>query len=167
MTKQPALPVRWARYVNRYSEESSYWYQPKGLAITEESIRERLVPLAEFSGQEWRHCQSKYVKRLRDEGISGAKVKWSGGGAPLARMLKQVFVSLGLAWVDGEDRVEISDIGHAFLSENEGSQILSSQALRYQFWNPCIGSARTHGPASHSVLSAAFSHCRPSWYKQR
>jgi len=44
-------------------------------------------------------------------------------------MLKQVFVTLGLAWVNGDDRVEISRAGQLFLESSDPTQLLSHQAL--------------------------------------
>lgn len=139
------LPPRWARFANRYSSDLSYWYQPKGLAITPRSVRARLAVLKEFTGRPWRECQATYIERLREEGISAARTSWEEGGAPLARMLKQVFVALGLAWVDGDERVEISEAGELFLASDDPEELLSLQALRYQFWNPCVGTWRAHG----------------------
>ncbi len=79
---------------------------PKGLAVSTDSLKPRLQVLKEFEGgKPWRECQQEYVQRLNDEKISDAAAG-ADGGAPLARMLKQVFVMLGLAWVDPDDRVE-------------------------------------------------------------
>lgn len=140
-----ALPSRWARFANRYSSDLAYWYQPKGLAITPDSVRSRLNALSYFSGKIWRDCQPQYIERLKQAGISSAESAWAEGGAPLARMLKQVLVTLGLAWVNGDDRVEISRAGEQFLQSSDPVQFLSHQALRYQFWNPSVGTWKAHG----------------------
>jgi len=140
------IPAKWNKFVRSYSINLAYWYQPKGLAITEKAVRDRLEPLKELAGKKWRTNQSTYVRTLRKQKISSAGAKTDGGGAALARMLKQVFVTLGLAWVDGDDKVEISPIGEEFLKSPSGAKILSSQALSYQFWNPCIGNKNTHSP---------------------
>src|SRR3546814_5264882 len=58
-----------------------------------------------------------------------------------ARMLKQVVGTLGLAWVDPGDLVEITPVGRQFLDAADGTSILALQSRRYQFWNPSIGSA--------------------------
>lgn len=139
------LPAQWSRFANRYSSDLAYWYQPKGLAITASAVLSRLAVLAEFRGEAWRSCQASYIERLREEGISSAETIWQEGGAPLARMLKQVFVTLGLAWVDGNERVEISEAGEQFLASDDPAALLSLQALRHQFWNPCVGTRRAHG----------------------
>ena len=143
--KHPLTP-HWKRFVTRYATDHSYWYQPKGLAVTADAIRARLAVLQEFEGTApWRECQEAYINRLREEGISAAS------GAPLARMLKQVMAVLGLAWVDPSDLVEITDAGRAFLDEPEGADVLALQSLRYQFWNPVISSRPLQSIKLHPV----------------
>lgn len=140
------LSPHWKRFVTRYASDHSYWYQPKGLAVTADAIRARLTILQEFEGTApWRECQEAYIDRLREEGISAAS------GAPLARMLKQVMAVLGLAWVDPSDLVEITDAGRAFLDESEGADVLALQSLRYQFWNPVISSKTLQSIKLHPV----------------
>lgn len=118
----------------------AYWYQPKGLAVTVESVAARLKILKEFEHKgAWRDLQSSFVKRLNEEGVSKAEDAWDDGGAPLARMLKQVMAVLGLAWVDPDDQVEITEAGNLFLDTGDMT-VLARQALRYQFWNPAIAS---------------------------
>ena len=134
---RPEIPSRWKRFVARYADDLAYWYQPKGLAVSVEAVHARLVPLVDMEGSKpWRECQADYVRRLNDLEISAAK------GPALARMLKQVMGSLGLAWVDPEDLVEITPVGRAFLEANgqERAGILALQSRRYQFWNPAVGS---------------------------
>jgi hypothetical protein len=114
--------------------DQACWYVPKGLAVSTNSLKPRLKVLKEFEGgKAWRHCQRAYVQRLNDKGISVAETEWEGGGAPLARMLKQVFVMLGLAWVDPNDRVEITPAGDKFLTDKDPDGVLSDQMSRYQF----------------------------------
>jgi hypothetical protein len=135
-----SLPAYWQRFPKFYGTDLSYWYQPKGMAVTVDGLKARLSILSEFDGQPWRDSQSAYVRRLNEEGISGAENDWGdGGGAPFARMLKQVLVVLGLAWVDGNDRVEITEAGERFLKTNDPDQFLAIQSMRYQFWNPSVG----------------------------
>src|ERR1700692_2860737 len=93
------LPKEWPQSANRYGVDHPYWYVPKGMAVSTDSLESRLKVLKEFEGgKAWRDCQQDYVQRLNDEKISDAAAG-EHGGAPLARMLKQVFVMLGLAWV--------------------------------------------------------------------
>ena len=115
-----AIPKEWRHFANQYGADRAYWYVPKGLSVTVDSLRLRLNVLKEFEGgTAWRDCQADYVQRLNDENISVAASEWSEGGAPLARMLKQVFVILGLAWVDPDDKVEITPAGERFLSSKD------------------------------------------------
>lgn len=141
---RPTLPPKWKRFVKDYGQSLAYWYQPKGLAVTVDSVAARLKILKEFEHKgAWRELQSSFVKRLNEDGISKASDAWDDGGAPLARMLKQVMAVLGLAWVDPDDQVEITRAGDLFLETGDPA-VLARQALRYQFWNPVI-EKRDHG----------------------
>jgi hypothetical protein len=134
------LPKEWRQFANRYGADHAYWYVPKGLAVSTDSLKPRLKVLKEFEGSKaWRECQQDYVQRLNDEKISDAAAG-EDGGAPLARMLKQVFVMLGLAWVDPDDRVEITPAGDKFLTDKDPDGVLSDQMSRYQFTNPSVAS---------------------------
>jgi hypothetical protein len=138
--KRPALSPKWKRFVRDYGMNLAYLYQPKGLAVTVEGVEARLKILKEFEHKgAWRDLQSSFVKRLKEEGISKAEDEWDDGGAPLARMLKQVMAVLGVAWVDPDDQVEITEAGNLFLDTGDKS-VLARQALRYQFFNPAISS---------------------------
>lgn len=132
---RPSLPAKWKRFVRVYANDHAYWYQPKGLAVTVDAVHNRLAPLADFeSTRVWRDCQEDYVDRLNALGVSSAE------GPALARMLKQVVGTLGLAWVDPDDFVELTPVGHQFLAAEDKAEILAAQSRRYQFWNPSISS---------------------------
>lgn len=133
---RPDLPSSWKSFVRKYAAEHAYWYQPKGLAVTVQAVHDRLAPLVEFEAtRPWRECQSDYISRLNELGVSQAE------GPALARMLKQVLGTLGLAWVDTADLVEITPVGQRFLKAPDKGEILALQSRRYQFWNPSIGSS--------------------------
>ena len=143
---RPILPSSWKRFVGVYANDHAYWYQPKGLAVTVDAVRDRLVPLVEFEGtRPWRECQEDYVARLNELGVSEAE------GPALARMLKQVVGTLGLAWVDPDDLVEITPVGRKFLETDDKAAILAVQSRRYQFWNPSIGSSVHRAIQLHPV----------------
>ncbi len=149
---KPTLPKEWRYFANRYGADRAYWYVPKGLAVSTDSLKPRLRVLKEFDGgKAWRDCQQDYVQRLNDEKISIAAAEWDEGGAPLARMLKQVFVMLGLAWVDPNERVEITAAGEKFLSSKDPDGVLSDQMSRFQFWNPSVSSAAHKAIALHPI----------------
>ncbi|TMM54726.1 AlwI family type II restriction endonuclease [Sulfitobacter sabulilitoris] len=151
--KKVSLPREWKKFVNAYGSDLSYWYIPKGLAVTPEALRDRLLVLRGFEGhtREWRDCQEDYINELVTRGISGAKAKWSEGGAPLARMLKQVFVMLGLAWVENDEFVEITDVGNEFLDGTDPDGVLSDQVSRFQFTNPTVRAKDHNGMSLHPV----------------
>lgn len=153
MTKtKVSLDKEWRRFANRYGADLAYWYVPKGLAVSTDSLRPRLKVLAEFEdGKAWRDCQQKYIQRLNEKKISGAEAEWREGGAPLARMLKQVFVMLGLAWVAPDDRIEITPAGHQFLSSKNPDGVLSDQMSRFQFWNPSVASTAHKAIRLHPI----------------
>lgn len=151
-SKKLVLPKEWRTFANRYGADQAYWYVPKGLAVTAASLKARLSVLKEFEhGKAWRDCQRAYIQRLNQRGISEAEATWDDGGAPLARMLKQVFVMLGLAWVDVEDRVEITPAGNKFLTAKDSDGVLSDQMSRYQFTNPSVASTAHKAIALHPV----------------
>ena len=142
----PPLPATWRSFVHEYGQNLAYWYQPKGLAVTTESVVSRLRVLKEFEATlPWGQCQAEYVSRLNEEGISEAE------GKPLARMLKQVMAVLGLAWVDLEDQVEITPAGEELLNSNDPAAVLAKQSLRYQFWNPAVKSRLHQSVRLHPV----------------
>jgi hypothetical protein len=150
--KKLTLPREWRAFANKYGADRAYWYVPKGLAVSTGALRPRLRVLKEFEGgKSWHECQQAYVQRLNDEGISVAEADWEGGGAPLARMLKQVFVMLGLAWVDPDDRVEITPVGEMFLTNKDPDGVLSDQMSRYQFTNPSVASNTHKAIALHPI----------------
>jgi hypothetical protein len=134
------LQKHWQRFPSAYAKNLDYWYFPKGLAATAESIRPRLEALKPLNGMSWREAQVEYIKTLNKAKVTAAETEWEGGGAPLARMLAQVMRIVGLAWVNPAERVEITDAGKQFLSGVNPHQVLSTQLDRYQFWNPTIQS---------------------------
>ncbi|WP_338466791.1 endonuclease NucS [Novosphingobium sp. ZN18A2] len=122
----------------------AYWYVPKGLSVSAESILPRLKILKEFEHNgTWRDCQSGYIERLNAEGVSHAESDWPEGGAPLARMLKQVLTLLGLVWVDESESIDFTPAGNSLLDAGDHDAALAKQVLRYQIWNPTIR-ARHH-----------------------
>jgi hypothetical protein len=132
------LPKRWQRFAAAYAKHLDYWYFPKGLAVTPESIRPRLQALVPLNGKPWRNAQVEFVRSLNKAQVSKAKSEWEGGGAPLARMLLQALRVIGLARVNPADNIEITDAGLDFLTSGDPDEVLSNQIERYQLWNPSI-----------------------------
>lgn len=139
--KKVTLSPEWKRFIRAYGADLAYWYWPKGLAVSVESLKPRLAVLKTFEGTEpWRDVQRKYIEQLNKAGVSEAEANWEDGGAPLARMLVQVFRLLGLAWVDNDELIEITKVGNKFLTDADPAAVLSHQMSRYQFWNPSVSS---------------------------
>ena len=149
---RPSLPSKWKRFVREYGMNLAYWYQPKGLAVTVEAVEARLRVLKEFEHKgQWRHLQGNYIRRLQEEDVSEAEDEWEDGGAPLARMLKQVMAVLGLAWIDPSDQVEITEAGNLLLAADDRAAVLARQALRYSFSNPVVASRQHRVVRLHPV----------------
>jgi hypothetical protein len=167
MARKPklVLPKKWQRFPSAYSESLDYWYFPKGLAATPESVRDRMEILKSLNGKDWRQAQAQYVNALNEAKVSKAEYKWEEGGAPLARMLLQVMRVIGLAWINPAGRVEITQAGEQFLSGGKAEDILSNQIDRYQFWNPTV-KAKVHQnihvhpiPFLAEVMRTVNPHC--------
>ena len=58
----------------------------------------------------------------------------------MSRMLKQVFTTLGFAWVNHRDAITITQAGELFIDSRNPHQCVATQAKRYQIWNPMMGS---------------------------
>jgi hypothetical protein len=140
-SQRVSLPSFWVKFATNYGRDRAYWYTPKELAAAPQAIKARLEVLRKFErAGDWRDIQGDYIAALREAKISDAEAEWQGGGAPLARMLKQVFTVLGLAWVDSNDQVELTKEGELFLEADDPGKVLSGQMFRYQFWNRAIRS---------------------------
>ena len=57
----------------------------------------------------------------------------------------------GLAWVDPDDRVEITPAGDKFLTDKDPDGVLSDQMSRYQFTNPSVASNAHKAIALHPI----------------
>jgi hypothetical protein len=152
--KKLVLPKEWRTFANRYGADRAYWYVLKGLAVSTDSLKPRLQVLKEFEGgsKPWREPQQQYVQRLNEEKISNAGAEWPEGGAPLARTLKKVFGSVGLAWVDPDEHVEITPAGAAFDDKLKTARDARRESLRDR-WRCGVGSWRYDYPIRVPVES--------------
>lgn len=141
------LDPRWSKFVRNYPKDGAYWYIPKGLSTADlTGLRRKLEVLSSFEGKSWRPNQSAYIAALNAHGLSKASAgSKASGGAAMARMIKQVFGLLGVAWVDGKDLVELTDAGRQFLSSADYERVVAQQIARYQFSNPSLGAAEGKG----------------------
>jgi hypothetical protein len=136
----------WNSFVDAYVNDAGYWYQPKGLVVSQENlglIKKRLRELARLEGKPWKHVQHDYTKSLVDKGLVNLRKAPSRYTAAdfsaISRMNKVVFNTLGLAWIDKESTVFVTDAGRAFIKQKDSSAIVKKQVGKYQFGNPSLG----------------------------
>jgi hypothetical protein len=124
--------------MTRYTGDGGYWYVPKGKSISDtDTIQKQLRLLEQFEGQVWRESQGRYQAELTKAGLSKATAQDEDHqGVPMARMLKQVFSTLGFAWIDESEGVTLTPAGEAFIKARNPSAIVATQAMRYQIANP-------------------------------
>ncbi len=136
------IPKGWKDFSDKYVSNLGYWYVPKGLTIKEDNlnlIRKRLRILKTFEGRKWGRVQGEYVNTLIKRGLfeRRAKKQTKPDRSAIGRMFKVVGTTLGLAWVDGEDEVAITNAGNNFISSDDFG-IIYNQINRYQFYNPSL-----------------------------
>lgn len=141
MARPPTDPA-WRRFCERYTETAGFWYVPKGEAVNDLArIQARLQLLKDrFLGERWTSAQLPYVNALRREHLfapRGHSTKVEDRTA-IARMIKVVFHTLGLAWVDQDDAVFISPAGEKFLDASSPQGVVESQLWKFQLWNPSL-----------------------------
>jgi len=139
---RPPSDARWKRFCERYTARQGFWYVPKGEAVNDlPKIRDRLeVLVKQFDHLPWRSSQLDYVKELKRRGLFAPRASGQEkeDKAAIARMIKIVFDTLGLAWVDEGDAVFISPAGARFLESRRPEKVIEQQLWKYQFWNPSI-----------------------------
>lgn len=143
----------WKDWLQRYTNDGGYWYVPKGKSIADvATIQKQLKLLEQFEGQPWRESQKKYLAALSKAGLSEATTKDDDDkGAPMARMLKQVFSTLGFAWIDENEGVTLTPAGEAFIKAKNPNDIVATQAKRYQIANPMAGGRAIQSTEIHPV----------------
>lgn len=148
------LKKYWKDWVARYSIDAAYWYIPKGKSIADiDTIQKQLKLLQGFEGKPWRDSQDEYQKALVAEGLSKASTRDDDQkGVPMARMLSQVFSTLGFAWIDDQDEITLTAAGEAFLKAHAPEDIVATQARRYQIANPMAGGKATRTIEVHPVI---------------
>lgn len=143
----------WKEWVRRYTSDGGYWYVPKGKNIGDIlTIQSQLKLLRDFEGKRWRDSQQDYLAKLAKAGLSKATTKDEDNeGIPMARMLAQVFSTLGFAWIDESEAVTLTPAGEAFIGAKDPSDIVAIQAQRYQIANPAAGGKQTQHIEVHPV----------------
>ena len=149
----PAMPRFWKNWTDRYTSNEAYWYIPKGKSVADiETIQKQLALLAPFEGKPWRDSQAGYQAALVKAQLSRASTTDDDQrGVPMARMLAQVFSTLGFAWIDDQEAVTLTLAGEAFLTSKTPADIVAKQARRYQIANPMAGGKATRTIEIHPV----------------
>lgn len=143
----------WKDWIQRYANDGAYWYVPKGKSIGDiPTIQAQLRLLKQFEGHRWRESQKAYLASLSKSHLSAATAKDDDEeGIPMARMLAQVFGTLGFAWIDESEAVTLTTAGEAFISTKKPEDIVATQAKRYQIANPMAGGRPTQQIEIHPV----------------
>jgi hypothetical protein len=133
----------WSRFAQQYASDPTYWYVPKGKAITPaglEVLRSQLKILKGYEGKNWRASQGRFTRDLVKRKLfrPSGKAKTEGDETAISRMLKRVFDLLGLAWVDNTSTVYITDAGNRFIKARDLAQFVQRQLFKYQLWNPSL-----------------------------
>lgn len=134
----------WKKFLEDYSTHKNYWYIPKGFTIKDESIssiKNKFRLLSRFFAQEWNlSTQKEYCQLLEEEGLIEKKKTNQSiqDYSALARIQAVVFDFLGLAYIEKDSLVYITDAGEKFLrvsKKEEEYHLLQSQLGKYQFYN--------------------------------
>jgi hypothetical protein len=133
-------PKGWKLFCENYISNNAYWYIPKGLSIKEDNfslIRSRLRILKKYEGQDWSSCQLDFVNELSSKGLFERKAKRQvkKDKAAIGRVFKVICTTLGLAWVNENEKIALTEIGNHVIKDNSFS-ILQKQIDRFQFYNP-------------------------------
>lgn len=156
----------WRSYLATYVNDPFYWFQPKGFTISRRNlfaIQEKLRILERFDGNPWNRNQRAYTRELHRAGLFEPRTVTRGSHdyAAIVRMNKEVFDSLGLAWVKDDSIVKITDAGRNFLgaSADELPGIVAGQLSRYMFPNPAVGRDAEHaGIFPYLTLLSVLTH---------
>lgn len=133
-------PKGWKLFCEKYTENIAYWYIPKGQSIKQENfplIFSKLKILKKFQGQNWSECQLAFVTELSKKGLferrAGRQTKQDKSA--IARVFKVICTTLGLAWVNENEKIALTEIGENLI-KSENFSILQKQIDKYQFHNP-------------------------------
>lgn len=135
----------WNDYLDRYANDSFYWFQPKGFTISVgnlDLIQHKLNLLQQFEGRPWRNAQAKYAALLQRSGLFKPRRTRRGAKdyAAIARMNKEVFDSLGLAWVSKDSIVQLTGAGRTYLGTRPARlpEFVAGQLRKYLYPNPAV-----------------------------
>lgn len=145
MARLPKRLKPWRAFLDWYAQDAGYWYFPKGRAVQSGEIPAAFRVLRKFEGQVWRGAQSEYLNELERRGLfqRRAEKQRPGDATAMARMWKEVFAALGVAWIEDDCKVSITGAGERFLADP--ASFMEKQMQRYQFSNPAVKTKETAG----------------------
>lgn len=152
---------QWKGFLEKYLSDNGYWYIPKGLTVKEENfqfIKDRLVVLKEYEGSNWSKVQSKFVNKLTKKSLFEPRVDHEdrADNAAIGRMYKVVVSNLGLAWINEDENVFITEVGNKIISASEEKShiLINNQIKRFQFYNTSF--AKKDGFSDINILPIQF-----------
>jgi len=129
-------------FLKEYANSCTYWYIPKARALTEETviiIKKTLnVIFEDFLEEIWnQNTQDKLLSRLIQEGLLGPyKEGIKPDRTALTRIHKKLWEVLGLAWVEENSEIIITDAGLDLLAKKDHRPIIETQIAKWQYPNP-------------------------------
>ena len=130
------------QFLKEYTTSRIYWYIPKARALTEETvatIKKTLdIVFKDFLQTIWNQdTQDKLLRRLIQEDLLGP---YKEGTKPdrtaLTRIHKKLWEVLGLAWVEENNEIIITDAGLDLLAKKDHRPIIEAQIAKWQYPNP-------------------------------
>ena len=131
-------------FLEEYANCHTYWYIPKARALTEESIvvikKSLMVVFDEFLGQIWNQdTQDKLLSRLIKDGLLDPyKEGVKQDRTALPRIQKKLWEVFGLAWVEENSEIIITDAGLELLVKGDHRLIIKTQIAKWQYPNPSM-----------------------------
>lgn len=148
-----------SKFLEEYASCYTYWYIPKARALNEESIitvkKSLKVIFDDFLEQVWNQdTQDKLLNRLRTDGLlEPYKEGIKQDRTALSRIHKKLWEVLGLAWVEENSEIIITDAGLELLPENTDHRpIIETQIARWQYPNPSVRLEGFKGILPHVFL---------------
>ncbi len=129
-------------FLKEYASSHTYWYIPKARALTEETVNTIKKTLEivskDFLEKIWNQdTQDELLRRLIKEGLlepykEGIKTDRTA----LTRIHKKLWEVLGLAWVEENSEIIITDAGLDLLVKENHRPIIETQIAKWQYPNP-------------------------------
>lgn len=150
-------------FAEQYEACETYWYIQKARALndqTVEAVRRILeILFEEFLTTPWtQNTQGTLLKRLTDEGVLGPYV--DGGKKAdrnaLVRINMKLLGLLGLAWVQEDQYITITDAGLDLMSAEDPRRVVEAQVSKYQYPNPDVEAGASYVYQFRGLLPHLF-----------